>query len=959
MAVTYKIHPGIGIARLGNSPDGFCISPEKPTALPIACDEHGNPVLSPDGRSEVSIEKFKDAQGRIKRQAARFQVYICDDDNPEGRPLKLGDKITGGGNEGILVDIHWRAYLANKKAAWYEFEQLEGEHGYASSHPPRNAQITDSGARQQLIIDPGPQVVTCSNRRRAEFSRDNELYAPTFPPELKPNSIDTLGEIMTDAAGRLLLLGGLGNSGAYLYDEFGQPRITGYANNDGWFDDTADGPVMARLVMFSPNVQALRFIDVEYPAWAIVGYPSYVPEILDLVTLDEVVYDLSIRDFAYRTDLYGEPGTFGNPPYISPHDTPALVHWKSGTREWNGDYKPWFYRDVWPILFRPDEFSYLSNALAQSNYPHNQTGRGNFDPERLGVPPVVNGRALETCRKECVEKNQSGELFLDALDPVLTLIDTEADATLRRAVGAFNDAVQALLSESQGQDFPDKEKFESWLAEVRDGYPARLGDLLFGDFKTAIAKALRTFAKGLYDPETMPAAKQMQAAEGPQVEAVLEQYLAQWRSPFAAETPSYRTKKAELAGAIRGIVDKLRQRAAKRWKDDASALNPLFARWGEPFEVKQQELQAYVDTYVAEFVFERLLNNAIQKAKQFRSGKLLEDGERGCIQACTFDPFKNYRKYLFDLLRLPGEENHFRLGGKPNQRTYNLPLMPLLAGDNPITNTLPSKFFRLTDYQLFVLRQWAKGRFYNEKLEGWSDPDPYKPYATWENKTGRDLDRGVLSNLLGGSFCPGAEVTWIIRNPAVYLEPFRLKADPTFYAFRQTAAQASAKSGDVHDVEYVSYINEPLSQQSDFDTGLQPGDLTKYSALPWQSDFNECSIQPINITYEEWNKIYPDVELDSRLKRESQVWETMWWPAHRPLQTFEPVGFSDGKPASYRMLNWSRGIPGTYAGDLKMVTAWPKLAFVVRNPFLPDAKLDGPSPDYKYIGVERNDPEGA
>jgi len=43
---------------------------------------------------------------------------------------------------------------------------------------------------------------------------------------------------------------------------------------------------------------------------------------------------------------------------------------------------------------------------------------------------------------------------------------------------------------------------------------------------------------------------------------------------------------------------------------------------------------------------------------------------------------------------------------------------------------------------------------------------------------------------------------------------------------------------------------------------LQPGDLTKYSALPWQADFNECTTQDIDITYELWNKIDPKSEND-------------------------------------------------------------------------------------------------
>ena len=31
-------------------------------------------------------------------------------------------------------------------------------------------------------------------------------------------------------------------------------------------------------------------------------------------------------------------------------------------------------------------------------------------------------------------------------------------------------------------------------------------------------------------------------------------------------------------------------------------------------------------------------------------------------------------------------------------------------------------------------------------------------------------------------------------------------------------------------------------------------------------------------------------------------------------------------------LDWSRGVPQTNAGDLKMVTEWSRLGFVVRNP---------------------------
>ena len=51
------------------------------------------------------------------------------------------------------------------------------------------------------------------------------------------------------------------------------------------------------------------------------------------------------------------------------------------------------------------------------------------------------------------------------------------------------------------------------------------------------------------------------------------------------------------------------------------------------------------------------------------------------------------RRYLFDLLRAPGEENQFMIGGRPDSRVHNLPRMPLLCGDNPITNTLAVEVF--------------------------------------------------------------------------------------------------------------------------------------------------------------------------------------------------------------------------------------------------------------------------
>lgn len=892
----YRIHPGIGVARLGNSPDAIAISPERPAGLPIDCDEHGNPLLSTDGTAELPVKSFKDAEGRIKRQAARFRIYVHDEQSPEGRPLELGDPVSGGGNDGVLVDIQWRVHLANKKAGWYRFEGSKGEHGYDASHPRRNADITGDNARQRLIIDPGPHVVNATTLRKASFDRaESALYAPVFPPPLSPCSIDTLGDMLTDDRGRLLVLGGHGNSGSFKTG-FGQPRIDSYANTDGWFDDTSDGPVMARLVIYSKEVGKRRFIDVEYPAWVLVGYPSYVPEILDLVTLDDVVQDLAIRELASRTDLYGKSGTFASPQQVDASDVAALSFWKAGAMDWNADYKPWFFRDVWPILFRVDEMSYLTNILQQSNFPHNQSARGNFDPDKLGVPPVTNQLVAARLELDAAERNQSGELLVEAIESVLLLLDPgRAGAGRARAARTSTSLTEPAMFVSSGDHRDDA---------IRDSLRA----------------AAARFAS-LVTPQG--------------VEGNAGAYLQIWltTAPGLGESEEARALKHDVAQLTARLVDQQNPRAARARSlrarrdeagDKASASGPL------------EDL-------------------AVRQLDAFLSGRMLQEAFHKAVESATLDYYLKFRTYLHDVLRRPGEENAFRLGGRPHNRTFNLPLMPLLCGDNPITNELPSKFLRLTDYQLFILRQWSRGKFINEVSAGWiAAADPFEPYASWVNATAQDLDRGVLTNLLGGAFCPGGEVSWIIRNPSAYKAPYRLKADPDYCAFRQTAAQASASSAELplSEQTYVSDLDTVLSQDTDLDRGLQPGDLTKYSGLPWQADFNECSTQTIDITYDEWNAIDPESQNDPLMKAQEKVWETLWWPAHRPLQTYEVVGMDDGSPV-LAYLSWSRGVPQTYAGDLKMVTEWSRLGFVVRNPYVAEKDLDQASPDQKYISVER------
>jgi hypothetical protein len=662
MATKFRIHPAIGIARLGNSPTSFCITPDAAGTFPIDCDQDGNPIVK-DGK-EVPVTKFKDDQGRIRRQAARFRVFAYDDTAPQGREVAIGDTfdIVAPRSGQLLTvridDIRWNVYLANKKASWYEFEETSGEHGYAADHPLRNAAITDPNDRQQLIIDPGQRSVRfkVAKARRADFAAGASSDPTTFPPALSPNSITTLGQLICtqdDKHNRLLVLGGFGNSGS-MESGFGNPKIEAFANNDGWFDDVADGPVAASFVTTlmaidgnkAPDGATAPALAVDDPAWVVVGYPRYAPEFLDIVTMDDLVFDVAVRNFAYVPYMYGVP-PFDHAAQ-PPDGANALARWRRDAR-WNWQYRPYFWRDIWPILERPLGYQNLmdKDALFGGN-PHDPSKGGNFDQEQLSIPPY------------------------------------------------------------EGED--------------------------------------------------------------PQ----------------------------------------------------------------------QRELR---------------------RAK---------------------------RQFLWSVLRKPGEENELLVAPNPRNPNYRLFRMPLLCGDNPLSNEVPSKFLRLTDTMLFLLHQWAEGLFINEKREG-IDPGPQPPGE------GAQLDRGALASALGGAFCPGGEATWIMRNPAIYRAAYRIHATPPSQG---ALSQPPTLPGGAP------------ATAADISTGLEPGDITKYDAVPWQADFNECTNQQIDVTYLAWNNIEPDSTGDP-VKPIVQL--TYWWPVHRPVW----VNGSMWSPT-----------PQNNAGDLQMVTVWSELGFI-------------------------------
>ncbi|MEM9215161.1 MAG: CTQ-dependent lysine 6-oxidase LodA [Cyanobacteria bacterium P01_F01_bin.150] len=334
-----SIYPSIGVARLGNSPDGIFLAPDKIGGLPYEYEE-----LTLDGNLSTPVTNFKDVSGCIKRQGQLFRLF---DD--------IGEITT---DRADIVSIEWTVHLASKKAAWYQYNELAGNLLYPNNSYEdyairndlsredmyRNPGVEDAD-RQTLIIDPGPR--TLSTPGQVIELENNTDGLPSGYPQQFPNAdpdygvgVTTLGTLRMDSHGRLIVLGGFGNSG-------GDLPITNYGGSDTWHDDIADGPVYCTVTYSGPRTEDLK-------AWVIVGSPDFAPEIVNISTLSDTMFDVGVRHLGLLN------GTDSDDMY----DGSA----------WNPNYRAHFERDILPIIQRIRGYQWVSNVQSMSAFFAN-----NFD----------------------------------------------------------------------------------------------------------------------------------------------------------------------------------------------------------------------------------------------------------------------------------------------------------------------------------------------------------------------------------------------------------------------------------------------------------------------------------------------------------------------------------------------------------------------------------------------------
>ena len=317
----FKIHPSIGIARIGNSPTEFFIGPEIP------------------GQKDPPQGGYKDSQGRIKRQAARFRVFAYDKEGKE-----IGEITTEEAH------IQWIVHLANKKAAWHRFQGLD------RNAPLRNEKITN---RSDLKIDPGQRTINGINQ--SALFDTGSFMGTTIP----------LGEIKTDDKGRLLVLGGFGNSHSPTNADLPD---TEFANNDEWFDDVSDGPVNA-FITLKDSRKSFDAIG----SWVICPPPDFAPPITSVITMFDTLRQAAVKRFGLKIPV-----------------------------------KPSFTNDIYPILQRAMGMRFVNKLKPMKEGNAAATPKSAMQapkpPSHSTIPAVISATATHAARKAIFKKLRDPKL---------------------------------------------------------------------------------------------------------------------------------------------------------------------------------------------------------------------------------------------------------------------------------------------------------------------------------------------------------------------------------------------------------------------------------------------------------------------------------------------------------------------------------------------------------------------
>ncbi len=375
MAITtVRIHPAIGVTRVGNATSDFFIGPERPGEAP-----------QPPGG-------FKTNGCEVRRQGARFRLYAYDEND------ELIGEVTPTGAD----SISWTVHLVNSKAT-SPTRSPAGENGQM-----RNPAVLGP-ARDAMVIDPGsrtlssPNAIALFNTGTFSYPVGGSVQTKTIP----------LGEMRTDSQGRLIVLGGLGDAASFDAQDY---PIVNFYNNPGWYDDTSDGPVSATVVIDGTTYEAEG-------AWVVCGPPDYAPATSQLHSL----YDHLVE--AHWAPAPGEVGNGGQPSYTQ-HIYPLLV--RAASAKWTRDsQQPTTLDPSTAYTLGQDARTTIVNAIktlpggvtAQQLQILNRWRDGEFNADWTGTaapttitPEGLDRAALEACIGAPFYPGIEAGVWVDELD---------------------------------------------------------------------------------------------------------------------------------------------------------------------------------------------------------------------------------------------------------------------------------------------------------------------------------------------------------------------------------------------------------------------------------------------------------------------------------------------------------------------------------------------------------------
>lgn len=333
-----RIHPGIGVARLGDS-DEFYIGPEAPG---IVVDPGGSDGPGPNGGT------YRDSGARLKRQAQRYRVYAYDaNDN-------VVAELTSASS--LVQSMRWRVHVRNMKAANYAFQ------GAYLFDPDklRNPSIQPGKKpieRDTLIIDPGVHTISSGQAGPIVMRGDvftgieegllpGELRFEGFTPKDPSKEVKVtykaakdieLGQLRLDSKDRLLFIPAPGKSECVVTPkvalsnpsetvnppngpEDGKNPLTNqfaYFNIPGWWDDTCGGEIDVTVTLKDgtilstrDNVKSVTDEGTRNPragAWIVTAPPKFAPHMYHVVSILDRVYEAFPEAYPYtgqKTNFY-------------------------------------------------------------------------------------------------------------------------------------------------------------------------------------------------------------------------------------------------------------------------------------------------------------------------------------------------------------------------------------------------------------------------------------------------------------------------------------------------------------------------------------------------------------------------------------------------------------------------------------------------------------------------------